>query len=253
MSKYDYGVFRLTRALTALSLSVMLGVGVYAFFLAAKQSILRSVSSVEIKKSPVLIIDAGHGGEDGGTESADGVLEKEINLDLSLKLRDIFRFFGFETIMTRESDTLIYDEGLTKMREKKVSDIRNRLKIINENPDCIFLSIHQNHYSVEKYNGTQVFYSKNAPQSAEIAKYIQSTVKNDIQKDNNREIKQTGTEIYLLYHSTVPSIMVECGFLSNEREAKMLSTDEYQRLMAFEIFKGTYAYLSEKNLSKGTD
>lgn len=253
MGKYDYSVVKLTRALTALCLSVVLCVGVYAFFLAAKKSIFRTASSGVTLKPPVMIIDPGHGGEDGGTVSVSGTAEKEINLDLSLSLREFFRFFGFETVMTREEDCLIYGEGAKTIREKKVSDIRNRMKIIEETPGCIFLSIHQNHYSVEKYNGTQVFYSKNNPLSKELAGHIQSTVKNDLQNSNEREIKPTGTEIYLLNRSLVPSVMVECGFLSNVAESKLLETPEYRRVMAFEIFKGTCAYLTQQNLNKGND
>ena len=130
------------------------------------------------------------------------------------------------------------------MREKKVSDIRNRMNIMLKYPNSIFLSIHQNHFSQSKYHGAQVFYSKNDPQSKVIAEYIQNAIVEKLQNENTRKIKPSGTEIYLLYHAKSPAVMVECGFLSNGGEAQLLNDEQYQKKMAVAIVDGVIKYLS---------
>ncbi len=246
MSSNNFSVIRLTRVLTMISMIVVLSVTVYAVYLAVDNTFFSQTTTVSAKvHMPLVIIDPGHGGEDGGTVSESGIVEKDINLAVSVCTRQLFEFFGFDTLMTRESDELIYSDNCTNIKEKKVSDIHNRMKIIEENPDSVFLSIHQNHYDNEKYNGTQVFYSKNNELSPVLAQHIQNAVKTDIQPENERKIKPTGTEIYLLYHAKVPCVMVECGFLSNRKEAENLNNEEYQKKMAFDIFKGTYNYFFE--------
>lgn len=247
MNNADFSVIRLTRVLTMISMLVVLGVAVYATFLALESTILnKSVTASVNSALPVVIIDAGHGGEDGGAVSKSGTVEKDVNLNISSALERFFNFFGFETLMTRTDDRLIYSSDCENIRQKKVSDIHNRMKIITDNPNSIFLSVHQNHYDSEKYSGTQVFYSKNNSESPILAQAIQDTVKSDLQNSNERKIKPTGTEIYLLYHANVPCVMVECGFLSNVAEAEKLSDSDYQKQMAFEIFKGTYNYFLQK-------
>ena len=158
--------------------------------------------------------------------------------------------YGFNVIMTRNDDKLIYDEDSNSIRQKKVSDIRNRMKIINANPNSILISIHQNHFSNPKYHGTQVFYSKNNSESKVLAQSIQDSVVKNIQKDNKREVKQTGTEIYLLYHAKNPAVMVECGFLSNTSELEKLKDEKYQMKMAFSIFSGIIKYIEYNDVSK---
>ncbi len=215
------------------SLTVMLNfVGVFS-----------NVVTVTADAKPVIIIDAGHGGEDGGTQSEDGVLEKEINLAISFKVNEILLEKGFDTVMTRDGDYLIYDESASTMREKKVSDIHNRMKIVEESGNCILLSIHQNYFTESKYSGTQVFYSKNNPDSKILADEIQKSVVNALQPDNTRQIKESGTDIYMLYHSVVPSVMVECGFMSNKAEAEKLKDEDYQKEMAQAIVDGLISYI----------
>ncbi len=192
---------------------------------------------------PVIIVDAGHGGEDGGTQSADGTLEKEINLDICLKINNILQEKGFETVMTRDGDYMIYDDSASSQREKKVSDIHNRMKTVEENGNCILLSVHQNYFTESKYSGTQVFYSKNNPDSKLLADEIQKSVVFSLQPDNTRQIKESGTDIYLLYHSKVPAVMVECGFMSNEAEAEKLKSEDYQQEMAQSIVDGLIEYI----------
>ena len=198
---------------------------------------------------PIIIVDAGHGGEDGGTQSADGVLEKDINLAISLKINDVLSEQGFKTVLVRDGDYLIYDESSSTLREKKVSDIHNRMKIMEEYENCIFLSIHQNYFKQSKYSGAQVFYSKNNPESRLIAAEIQGAIVEDIQSDNTRQIKESTTDVYLLYHAKVPAVMVECGFMSNSEEAAKLSDEEYQQKMAESVVKGLKNYL--ENITQG--
>lgn len=205
-------------------------------------------ASVEKSKTdlPVIIIDAGHGGEDGGAQSSSGILEKKINLSISLKLEALFNTLGFRTVSVRKTDELIYNDSCKTIREKKVSDIHNRLNIMNEYPDSIFLSIHQNHFSESKYYGAQVFYSKNNPKSEIIAENIQKSIVALLQPENERRIKPSGTEIYLLYHATTPSVMVECGFLSNGGEAQLLNDENYQKKMSLAIADGIIKYLNDR-------
>ncbi len=175
----------------------------------------------------VIVIDAGHGGIDGGASSPDGTIEKDINLAIAKKLEEMLRVFGFSTVMTRTDDESIHDSSAETVRQKKVSDIRNRLKIIEETENSIFISIHQNHFSSSKYKGTQVFYSKNNPLSEQLASSIRRSVISSLQPDNSREIKKSGTEIFLLYNTTRPAVMVECGFLSNAEDTQRLLNEEY--------------------------
>ncbi len=189
-----------------------------------------------------VIIDAGHGGPDGGTSADDGTLEKEINLKIATKLNEILQSMGVNTVMIRTEDVSIHDASAETIRQKKISDIKNRLKIINETDNAVFVSIHQNHFSDSKYSGTQVFYSKNDPLSQTLANSIRLPIITYLQTENTREIKQSGTDIYLLYHAQKPSVMVECGFLSNKEEAAKLKNDSYQQQLAFLIAIGIMDY-----------
>ncbi|HBL41210.1 MAG TPA: hypothetical protein DDY98_06430 [Ruminococcaceae bacterium] len=190
-----------------------------------------------------VILDAGHGGEDGGTSAADGTLEKTINLQIAEKLEPMLNACGYQTIMLRESDSLIGDNSLPTVRQRKVSDIRRRLSAVELNPDSLLISIHQNHFSAPQYSGAQVFYSGNHPQSRLLAECIQEKIVSRIQPQNTREIKKSGSNIYLLYHCQTPAVMVECGFLSNPQEADLLKNEEYQKEMAFAVLCGILKYL----------
>lgn len=190
-----------------------------------------------------VIIDAGHGGPDGGTSADDGTLEKNLNLQIALKLENILKSMGINTVMTRTEDISIHDESANTIRKKKISDLNNRLSIINNTDDSVFVSIHQNHFSQSVYYGTQIFYSKNNPESSVLANSIRQSVISVLQKDNTREIKQSGTDIYLLHHAKTPAVMVECGFLSNADETAKLKNENYQRKLAFMIAIGICDYL----------
>lgn len=196
---------------------------------------------------PTIIIDAGHGGFDGGTSSDDGIIEKDINLKISLYLCEYLNFFGFNTILTRDKDESLESDGLTTIREKKSSDIHNRMDLMEKTDNALFISIHQNHYSVEKYHGLQVFYSPTfSDESSQLAQSIQETVTELLQQDNEREIKKCGTSVYLMYNAVKPAVLVECGFLSNHNESQLLKTEEYQKKIAFCIALGIRDYVYEK-------
>lgn len=199
------------------------------------------------KTLPTIIIDAGHGGFDGGTSSADGIIEKDINLKISLYLCEYLNFFGFNTVLTREKDESLESDGLTTIREKKSSDIHNRMDLMEKTNNALFVSIHQNHYSVEKYCGLQVFYSpKFSEESSKLAQSIQDTVTEHLQPDNERQIKKCGTSVYLMYNAVKPAVLVECGFLSNQNESQLLKTEEYQKKIAFCVALGIRDYVYEK-------
>ena len=195
--------------------------------------VIKTVTATTDPASRIIILDAGHGGEDGGTSSTDGTKEKDINLAVTLRLKAMLESAGFQVKMTRETE------------QRKVSDIKNRLKLIQNTPNCIFISIHQNHFSESKYNGTQVFYSKNHEDSKAIAEDIQNQVVTFIQPENKREIKPATESIYLLWNTNVPAVLVECGFLSNPSEAQLLKDVSYQDKMAFSIFCGILKYMSQ--------
>ncbi len=196
------------------------------------------------EKTPVIIIDAGHGGVDGGAVSADGTTEKDLNLDIALKMNDYLQNLGYKTILTRSDDVSIHDSDAGTIRQKKVSDLHNRLDIINSTPDSIFVSVHQNYYTQSKYSGTQVFYSVNNPDSEKLAQSIQTSVVTLLQPDNNRQIKQSGSSIFLLHNATAPSVLVECGFLSNAQETEKLKNEAYRMQMAQAVCKGIINYLN---------
>lgn len=189
---------------------------------------------------PTIIIDAGHGGEDSGAVSTDNILEKNLNLEISLKLRDLFVYSGFEVLLTRETDIMLQSNN--KNLSRKQSDLQNRVDIFNSSVDNVVISIHQNKFEQEQYSGTQVFFSQNNADSEYLASSIQTCVKSLIQKDNDREIKKAGSDIYILDNCNVPAVLVECGFLSNQEEKLRLSDDRYQSELTYCIYLGFLEY-----------
>lgn len=204
--------------------------------------------SAEESKLPTIVIDAGHGGEDGGAVADDGTNEKDINLKIAKQLNQLFTSSGFKTKMTRTTDIAIYDQGNETIKSKKVSDMHNRLKIFNEDNNSIVISIHQNKFEQEKYSGTQIFYSPNNKESEVLAENIRTSVTGMLQPDNTRENKAATKNIYLLYNCNNPSVIVECGFLSNNSELAKLKTDNYQKQMAFSIYCGCLEYINKNNM-----
>lgn len=196
--------------------------------------------------SITVIIDAGHGGEDGGCEG-NGLVEKELNLDISLRLAALLRKEGVNVIMTREDDELLYDKSSDYKGKKKAQDVRNRLKIAQSYEDPVFISIHMNYYPQTQYSGLQVWYSKNDPRSRILAALVQSEVKASLQPNNKRSIKEAGSSIFLLHNATFPAILIECGFLSNPQDARALSDEEYRQKLADAIFRSIMEYISHNS------
>lgn len=235
------------------SISILLAAFIISFSIVAFQQIrLASADNYSVENVPVIIIDAGHGGEDGGAVGIDGTAEKDLNLSISLKLNEILSAMGYQTRMVRTTDTSIHNTDADTVRERKVSDIHNRAAIMNEYENCIYVSIHQNKYSGSSIWGAQTFYSPNNEESKELAQLIQASIANNVQPDNKRVIKQSGTNIYVLYNATKPAVMVECGFVSNANELEQLKDDEYQNKMAFAISNGIINYLFSEE-TNGTE
>lgn len=200
-----------------------------------------SSDNIVLNELPIIIIDAGHGGEDGGAVANDGTVEKDLNLDIALKLNDIISVMGYKTHLIRTTDTAIHTSGDT-IRQRKISDIKNRFAIMNKYDDCIYVSIHQNKFNDTGVHGAQTFYSPNNNESRVLADFIQKSISSQLQKENRRVIKKSGTDIYLLYNATKPTVMVECGFVSNDNELKKLKDNDYQNKMAISIALGIINY-----------
>jgi N-acetylmuramoyl-L-alanine amidase len=187
---------------------------------------------------PCIVLDAGHGGEDSGAVGIDGVLEKDLNLALTLRLRDLLIFEGWDVILTRDSDILLYDSAL--QLSHKVQDLKNRLDYGTMYPDAVFVSIHMNQFPAESCKGLQIYYSPNHISSQTLAERMQSDVKLYLSPNNHRLCKKANTAIYILNRIQIPAILVECGFISNSEECGLLQTVEYQKELAAVMAVGLY-------------
>ncbi len=187
------------------------------------------------RRITTVVLDPGHGGEDPGTASAEGILEKDLNLTVSLLLRDILTAAGIEVVMTREDDRLLYDRDADYEGHKKKLDAAERKRIAEETPDAVYVAIHMNTYPLESCQGLQVWYSQNNAASYTLAKGVQDTVKAALQPQNHRTVKAAGSNIYLLDQITAPAVLIECGFLSSPEECAMLCDKAYQQQLALTI------------------
>ena len=226
-------------------LSVFIGCTIFIIFLFmmidSASQIKLSTSTQNTKFSPTIIIDAGHGGEDGGAVSDNGILEKDINLVISNNTADFLTICGFDTKKTRTDDSSLSNDE-ESIRLRKVADMKKRLEIFNSSDNNIIISIHQNKFTESKYYGTQIFYSPNSDGSKKLAENIKFTIKSLLQPQNERECKKAGNDIYLLKNSNNPAVIVECGFLSNPSECQNLTDPIYQKQMAFSIVTGFLDY-----------
>ncbi len=178
--------------------------------------------------------------------SVEGVPEKGINLSILLKLRDLLQISGYKVEVTRDSDVSIHDSGIEGLANQKSSDMDNRLALFNKYDNAVCISIHQNQFTDPIYNGAQMFYSATDSRSEMLAKSLQKSFRETLQPDNSREIKLCGKELFLCYFSENPTVMAECGFLSNPEEAALLNTEEYQQKIAMTIFAGLSNYLNNQ-------
>ena len=199
------------------------------------------------EKRPTIVVDAGHGGEDGGAVGQGGLVEKDVNLAIALALAEDLKAANFPVVLVRESDVSVGDQTLSTVAERKRSDTLNRVQLVEETGECILISIHQNHFSQSQYKGAQMFYSPNNEESALLAESIRQSVVSSLQPENTRQNKEAGEEIYLLTHCEVPAVLVECGFLSNPEEAALLEQESYQRDMAAAIYNGLMDFLETRN------
>ncbi len=189
-----------------------------------------------------LVIDAGHGGIDAGTIGVDGAKEKDINLNIALKLYDFARVSGINATLIRTGDYQYYRKG----DDTKRSDLYNRMDYINSVHNSTLISIHQNHFENEKEHGMQIWYSPNDDKSPVLADSILDVTKKFLQPDNQRLNKKSDSAYYLLHKAKVPSVMVECGFMSNTKENSDLQNNDYQNKLAYLIMLGLNIYITEE-------
>ena len=218
-------------------------VGVFTFMLQSSE--LKTMESVPTVTLPVsgktIIVDAGHGVPDEGAESSQGTTEAETNLKIALKLQNLLETSGCTVLLTRSDENAIYDIDSKTLRQKKISDIHNRVKIGNESQADIFISIHLNKIPQQQYYGWQCFYKEGNEQGQKLAVSIQENLNNAIPKENNR-VAHNIDNVYIIKHVEIPTTIVECGFLSNPEEEAQLFSDEYQNRLAWGIYNGIINY-----------
>ena len=190
------------------------------------QSVTVMVEHGPVSDRTCIIVDAGHGGIDGGATSCSGILESELNLQIALRLNDLLHFIGYDTKMIRTTDTSIHTEGNT-IAAQKVSDLKQRVKLVNETDNALLLSIHQNTYPDSRYSGAQVFYAKDKI-SMELAQKMQGSLISALNPGSKRRCKSSDS-IYLMQNINTPGLLIECGFLSNPAEESKLRDPEYQQ------------------------
>lgn len=230
---------KLKKLLPAAAIALSLSVFVFLMVKSTDRITQKAMADPAEQKTRV-IIDPGHGGEDGGAVVGN-ILEKNINLEISRDTADLLRIMGFDVSMTRSNDNALTDEG-EDVKKRKYNDMRLRLSMYNSSPDNVIISIHQNKFSNASSKGTQVFYSPNNDLSARLAESIRQSTVSQLQPENSRECKAAGKEIYLLKNTDNPAVIVECGFLSNKQERQKLLDTEYQKQMAFAVATGFLDY-----------
>ena len=203
------------------------------------------ISTVSLPVSgKTVVIDAGHGIPDEGAQSSNGTTEAKTNLKIALKLQNLLEQSGCTVILTRSDENAIYDLNSKTLKQKKISDIHNRVKIGNESSADIFVSIHLNKIPQKQYYGWQTFYKEGNNQGEKLAKMVQQSLNETIEKQNDRVAKKIDN-VYIINHVEIPTTIVECGFLSNPEEEQLLLQDEYQNKLAWGIYNGILKYFFE--------
>ena len=216
----------LVRKLLPIYIVIITGYLVAVHF--GSRAVTTMVETSPVPGRKVIVVDAGHGGIDGGATSCTGVLESGINLEISLRLNDLLRFMGYETLMVRTTDTSIHTQGNT-IAAQKVSDLKERVGLVNRTSNALLISIHQNTYPDGRYSGAQVFYS-NDPEGKSLADLLQADFREVLNPGSKRQSKPS-TGIYLMQNIQQPGVLIECGFLSNWEEAEKLRTDQMDLVM----------------------
>ncbi len=219
-------------------LTVIAFLGVANWFSSARTTAAQA--QVPVRQHTV-ILDAGHGGVDGGATSCTGVLESQINLEITLRLEDMMHLLGFDTVMIRTTDTSIYTQGNT-IAAQKVSDLKERARIVGETDNAILVSIHQNTFSNSRYGGAQVFYAPTEG-SKELARLLQAGFASTVNPDSNRKCKKAAG-VYLMEHIDATGVLIECGFLSNPQEEAQLRSPTYQKQICAVIAASLSQFLS---------
>ena len=224
---------------------MVLSVFALVFGIAIMSDKKQTVPTVSLPVSgKTIVIDAGHGKPDEGAQSNNGTTEAETNLKIALKLQNLLEQSGSSVILTRSDENAIYDLDTKTLKQKKISDIHNRVKIGNESSADIFVSIHLNKIPQQQYDGWQTFYNAQSEDGQRLAVSIQNNLNEAIQRENNRVAKSIDN-IYIVKHVEIPISIVECGFLSNPEEEQQLLNDEYQNKLAWGIFNGIIEYFNE--------
>lgn len=212
---------------------------------ALKSAVFSNTETFLPSEGRTIIIDAGHGAPDGGAVGNSGVQEKDLNLSVALTLQKFLEAGGTEIVLTRSDDNGIYDVS-GSIKSKKVSDIKNREKLMEEVDADAFISIHMNKFTEPQYSGPQVFYSTNDESGELLAKCVQRNLIAALNPVSEREVKEAYDSIYLLKNATIPAILIECGFLSNAQEEKKLLDENYQKQLAWAVYCGIIEYFNEK-------
>ena len=207
-------------------LYILVIAAILGFTVLGDRAVTAMAQNDPIARSQVFVIDAGHGGMDGGATSCTGIQESQINLEIALRLDDLMHFLGYDTVMIRTTDCSVYTEGNT-ISAQKVSDLKQRVKIVNETKNAVLVSIHQNIFSDGRYSGAQVFYAPDDT-SRELASCLQTAFVATLNPGSNRKCKKADG-VYLMEHIDKPGILVECGFLSNPEEEANLRSASYQK------------------------
>ena len=222
-----------------ISTILLISLFVFVFQVASSKQTVQTVSLPVSNK--VIVLDAGHGKPDEGAQSSNGTTEAETNLKITLKVQSLLEQSGATVVLTRSDENAIYDLDKTTLRQKKISDIHNRVKIGNESSADIFVSIHLNKISQQQYYGWQCFYKQNDEKSTALAKSLQENLNDSIQKENKR-VSMKLDNVYIIKHVEIPISIVECGFLSNPEEETQLLSDDYQNRLAWGIYNGIMDY-----------
>ena len=199
---------------------------VFLIAMAGSRAVTVMTVNAPIEGRKTVIIDAGHGGVDGGAVSCTGVYESKLNLEIAMRLNDLMHLLGINTVMIRETDCSVYTKGET-IAQKKISDLKERVRIVNSTPDAVLISIHQNHFTDDRYSGAQVFYAQ-TDGSQKLAESLQSAFVQTVNPTSNRRTKKSDG-VYLMQHVQCPAALIECGFLSNANEEYKLRTKAYQQ------------------------
>lgn len=235
-------MFKRNRSLTLAAAYCLTVAGLLAAVMWGSRAVTVIAQEMPVRRSRCIVIDAGHGGEDGGAVSCTGRPESAYNLEIALRLRDLMHLLGYETKMIRTADISVYTSGTT-IAQKKVSDLKHRVQIVNETENPLLLSIHQNQFPDSRYSGAQVFFSGGADSEA-LAKRLQAAFAATVNPGSNRNAKKS-SGVYLMEHIRCTGILVECGFLSNPQEEAKLSSPEYQKKLCCVIGASVGSFLSE--------